>query len=325
MEEKFLEKKRILLDASAQFCRLLGDESSKERIITILDDFLKSSMNEKKIITLSVVYAQFLDILVKDIIWLRDLVKEHFLGQMKFTLSLNELKEPAGKADTPGLMAEERKNLRRRLVLLCDALESKYPCGKPVETKRVLRFLDSYARDLMLRDFFRVRVNGETYKIEEIHPEIDCTAEEPLQVECNLDEITPCLFGIFRDFSEDGGHHRCLSKDASVTNCKSESGRCIKVIDYLNRNSDFKKLVAEIKHHKQPFRKEFMDEKKQWINAMKALTDDCSNFNGDKCIECFFDMLIALQCPDDAFILTRNEGFQELKKVMGKPDFFSDF
>ena len=46
---------------------------------------------------------------------------------------------------------------------------------------------------------------------------------------------------------------------------------------------------------------------------------------GSKCYFYFFDMLTALQCPEDAYILSDDKDFDELGKVIGRPDLLLNF
>jgi hypothetical protein len=324
MDQNYLDKDGAFLDVTAQICRLLGDGDSRQSMKTVLKKFLKAAKG-KQLLTSSVVYAQFLDTLVKDIIRLRDLLKKHFLDRMEFKLSLKNLKAIAKEADFPELTEAGKLSLRKRLQLLCETLEAKYSDGTSVETKRVLRFLDSYARNLVYRDFLKVRIDGKPIAVKYVDPDIECTAQEPLQIYCNNKNDRRCVLGIYFDR---GIHSKCLSGKARVINCDLGEIKCPVISKFVKGNKRASKkfilLIDEAKKN-MGFDPEFREANEEWIDFLGDLTSNCSNLKGSECYDYFHDVLILLLCPDNAFILSRKKYFKDLGRAIKRPDILVDF
>jgi hypothetical protein len=325
MERNYLDKSSAFLDVTAQICRLLGDRDSKQRMMTVVEEFLQAG--GKKLLTSSVVYAQFLDTLVKDIIRLRDLVKKHFLDRMEFQLTLKDLQAIVKEADFPGLTEAGKSSLRKRLQLLGETLEAKYSSGTSVETKRVLRFLDSYARNLVFRDFLKMRIDGKIIAVKYVDPDIECTAQEPLQIDCNNKKDRNCVLGIYFDR---GIHSKCLSGKARVINCDLGEITCPVIGKFVNGNAKKKAtkkfiLLSDEAKKDLPFDQDFRETYEEWIEFLSELTSDCSNLTGSKCYEYFLDVLILILCPDNAFILSRKKSFEDLGRAINRPDILVDF
>jgi hypothetical protein len=324
VDQHYLDKNGAFLDVTAQICRLLGDEDSRQRMMTVLKKFLQAA-NGKQLLTSSVVYAQFLNTLVKDIIRLRDLVKKHFLDRMEFKLFLKDLKVIVKETDFPGLTEAGKSSLGKRLELLCETIEAKYSCGKSLETKRLIRFLDSYARNLVFRDFLKVRIDSTPIDVKYVAPDIDCTVQEPLQIDCSTKNGKHCVLGVY--FDRDG-HKKCLSGKARVINCDFGEIKCSVISKFVNGNKMASKkfvLLSDEAKKDMPFDPEFREANEEWIEFLSELTSDCSDLKGSECYDYFHDVLILILCPDNAFILSRKKYFEDLGRAIKRPDILVDF
>jgi hypothetical protein len=275
------------------------------------------------------VYAEFLSITVKDILVVRDLVKEKFLDNNKFRMRLAEISESLS------VHPKIRGKRAQRIFAVTAALNRKFQGLKSIETRRVIRFLDKKARVLAFRDFFLIRIDGQRIKIEENNPcylkEIGCLTKDPLQEDCNTKNGYECRHKIdVPDVKENGHGDKCLVTDAPITKCSENPGKYCRIEKFFNKsdikkNLDLLKIAVEGKKFSSEFRKK--SKNKKWLACFNEwdFTKGKFEFRRRSCWRPFFDMLMLLQCPDDAAILSNDPDFGELGKAIGKNNIWVSF
>jgi hypothetical protein len=330
--EKIHGKERLFLETTAQVYRLSGVMESRERVDKILRQYFETHSESNpgcKLITSTVVYAEFLSITVKDILVVRDLVKEKFLDKNIFRISLDEID------DSLSLYPKIRGKRAQRIFAVMAALNRKFRGFQSIETKRVIRFLDKKARKLAFKDFFEIRLGGEVIKIEENSPyylkEIGCLTKDPLQEDCNTKNGYECRHKIdVPNGNKDGHGDKCLVYDSPITKCRENPGRYCDINEFFNK-SDIKKNLELLKSSvnelkfSADFRKK--SKNKKWLEGFNAwdFTKGKFVFRGRNCWSPFFDMIMLLQCPDDAAILSNDPDFWELGKAIGRDDIWIPF
>lgn len=325
-------KERLFLETTAQVYRLSGVSESRERVDKILRQYFETHSENNpgcKLITSTVVYAEFLSITVKDILVVRDLVKEKFLDKNIFRINLDEID------DSLSVYPKIRGKRAQRIFAVMAALNRKFRGFKSIETKRVIRFLDKKARKLAFKDFFEIRLGGKVIKIEDNSPcylkEIGCLTKDPLQKDCNTKNGYKCRHKIdVPNGNKDGHGDKCLVTDSPITKCRENPGRYCDINEFFNK-SDIKKnlelLKSSVKGLKfsADFRKK--PKNRKWLKGFNAwdFTKGKFEFRGQNCWSPFFDMVMLLQCPDDAAILSNDPDFGELGKAIGRDDIWVPF
>jgi len=331
--EKNQEKKRLFLETTSQISRLSGIPEKEERVNKIIKKYVENhseSNQECKLITSTVVYAEFLNTAVMDILLVRDLVKEKFLDKNRFYLSLHEIDESLG-----GYHKIKGKRLQR-IFAVTAMLNRKFGGFQSIETRRVIRFLDTRARDLAFKDFFEIRIGGQKIKIEEDSPcylkEIGCLTKDPLQEGCGLKNNFECRHKIDVSYSIKNDHDdKCLVIGSPITKCREKPREYCDIEKFFNKsdvkkNLDLLKIVEKQGKISSKFRNK-SNKNKKWLECFKKwdFTKNEFEFRGQNCWRYFFDMLILLQCPDDAAILSIDRDFEELGKAIGRPDILVTF
>lgn len=323
--EKKQEKGRLFLETTSQVCRLSGVPEKEESVAKILKQYFENSAEsnrESKLITSTVVYAEFLSITVKDILLVRDMVKEKFLDNNRFDLSLHEIYEKlSGYPKIQG-------NRAKRIFAVTAALDKKFGTFKSIETRRVIRFLDKKARDLAFKEFFNIRIGRQRIKIEENSPcylkEIGCLAQYPLQEDCNMKNGYECRHNIDVPYIKKNGHgYKCLVTGSPITKCGENPVKYCDIDKFFNK-SDIKKKLELLKSSVNglKFSVDFNNKpkNKKWLECFKEwdFTKNKFKFRGQSCWRPFFDMIILLQCPGDAVILSIDKDFDELGKAIDR-------
>ncbi len=332
-EEKNQGKERVFLETTAQFYRLSGVPEKEERVNKILKQYAEnhSKSNRKcKLITSTLVYAEFLSIIVRDILLVRDLVKEKFLDDNKFYLSLHEI---AGSLS--GYHKTRGEQRAQRILTIIAALNLRFRGFKSIETRRVIRFLNKSARDMAFRDFFLIRIYGKRIKIEENSPcylkEIGCLTRDPLQEDCNTKNGNECRHKInVPNANKNGYGDKCLVEGSPITKCREKPRENCDIEKFFSKSDIVKNLqLLKIAVNEDNFSSKFMNKpkNKKWLECFKEwdFTKNEFKFRGQSCWSRFFDMIMLLQCPDDAAILSNDPDFGELGKAIGRNDIWVSF
>ena len=330
--EKKQGKKRLFLETTAQICRLSGVPGVEERVNKILKQYVENhskSNQECKLITSTVVYAQFLTTVVKDILLIRDLVKEEFLDKNRFDLSLHEIDKSLSVY--PKIQGKRAK----RIFAVTGMLNMEFIGFESIETRRVIRFLDTTARNLAFKDFFEIRIGGKRIKIEEDSPcylnEIGCLTRDPLQEECSMKNKGECRHKIDVPYFRNNDHDdKCLVIDSSITKCQGKPREYCDIEKFFRKKDVLKNLeLLKIAVNENNFSSKFRNKtkNKKWLACFKEwdFTKNEFEFRGQNCWRYFFDILIVLQCPDDAAILSNDPDFGELGKAIGRNDIWVSF
>lgn len=326
------EKRRLFLETTAQICRLSGVPQCEERVKKGIRQFFDNhseNNRENKLITSSVVYAEFLSTTVKDIVLVRDLVKEEFLDNNKFCIKLSEIHESL--SEYPKI----RGNRAQRIFAVTAMLDRKFRDFNSIETKRIIRFLDNTARNLAFTDFFHIKIDRKTIKIKKDNhsylKKIGCLKKNPLQKDCNAKNGNECRHKIDvingkKNFHDD----KCLVNKSKITKCQKKSSRYCYIERFFKKN-DIKKNIALLKTaaNGNSFSSKFRNKSKnkRWLECVEKwdFTKNEFEFRGRKCWSYFFDMLILLECPDDAAILSKDPDFGELGKAIGRNGIWVQF
>jgi hypothetical protein len=324
--EENQEKKRLFLEITAQVCRLSGVKEKKESVTKKMKQYFENSAESNwrdKLITSTVVYAEFLSTTVRDILLVRDLVKERFLDNNKYDLKLHEVGESL--SGYPKTWGDTRA---ARILIIIAALIRRFRGFESIETRRVIRFLDTTARNLAFNDFFLIRIDGQRIKIEENSPsylkEIGCLTKDPLQEDCNTKNGYECRHKIYvPDVKKNGHGDKCLVANSPITKCKEEPRENCNIERFfgkkgIKKNLELLKKAVEEKKFSLKFRNKRKN--KKWLACFKEwdFTKNEFAFRGQNCWRPFFDMIILLQCPADAAILSSDKDFDELGKAIGR-------
>jgi len=323
--EKNQGKERLFLETTAQVCRLSGVPEEEERVNKILKKYSENyseSNRECKLITSTVVYAEFLSITVKDILLVRDMVKEKFLDNNMFVLRLHEIDKSLYK------YPKIQGNRVKRIFAVTGMLDLEFIGFETIETKSVIRFLDTTARELAFKDFFNIRIGQQRIKIEEKSPcylkDIGCLTKDPLQEDCNMKNGYECRHNINVPHIKRNDHGaKCLVADSPITKCKEKTRKNCNIEKFLSKkgikkNLELLKIAVEGKEFSLRFRNKRKN--KNWLDGLKAwdFTKGRFVFSGQSCWSPFFDMIMLLQCPSDAVILSSDKDFDELGKAIGR-------
>lgn len=331
--EKSQGKECLFLETSAQICRLSGVPEKEESVIKILKQYFKNPPKSNRIcnpITSTVVYAEFLSTIVRDILRVRDRIKEKFLDNNKFDIKLHEIVESlSGYSKIRG---DSRSN---RILTIISALIRRFRVFESIDTRRVLRFLDVTARNMAFIDFFLIRIDGQRIRIEKNSPyyikEIGCLTKDPLQEDCKMKNGYECRHNINVPYVKSNGHgNKCLVADSPITKCRENPLQYCDIEKFFNK-SDIKKNLELLKIvvNKNDFSSKFRNKPKnrKWLECFKKwdFTKNKFEFRGQNCWRPFFDMIILLQCPKDAAILSNDPDFGELGKAIGRGNIWVSF
>lgn len=326
------EKKKLFLETTAQIGRLSGANEKRQRINKILIRTFKTDDSRNKFITSEIVYCEFLNTVVKDILIIRNLIFNEFLQKKQFILNLSEIDEQIADSNDFDIRIRAQ-----RLFKVTGAIKKRFPKSNEIETKRIITFLNSLARDLGVREFFDIRVNGRRAKIKTPSPnyltEIYCLNGFPFQECFQLDGNGKFLIEYYENLKNDNGDAIVISNKTVTTKCCKSPIEYCAFEEFFNKkevSERLKKLIAESKKQK-PFSSAFRkkEKNKKWIELIQNsnLDDYLKDFKyrGKECCHYFFDMIIALQCPDDAYILSNDKDFNELGKVIKRLDLVLNF
>ena len=330
--EKKQGKKRLFLETTAQVCRLSGVPEVEERVNKILEQYFENQSEgnrECKLLTSTVVYAEFLSTVVMDILLVRDMVKEIFLDNKRFVLRLHEIDKSIYR------YPKIPKNRAKRIFAVTGMLDMEFIGSETIETRSVIRFLDTTARELAFKDFFNIRIGLQRIKIKDNSPsylkEIGCLAQDPLQEDCNVKKGNECRHKINAPNDKKNGHgDKCLVTDAPITKCRENPGKYCKIEKFFNKSDikkdlDLLKIAVEGNKFSSRFRKK--PKNKKWLECFKKwdFYKGKFKFRKQSCWIPFFDMIMLLQCPDDAAILSNDPDFGELGKAIDRDDIWVPF
>lgn len=325
-------KEGLFLETSAQICRLSGVRKSEERVAKILKDYFSNPSESNlgcQLITSTVVYTEFLSTRIKDILLIRDMVKEEYLDKDRFELRLHEIDESLT------VYPKIRGNRAQRAFAVTAALKKKFGGYKKIETKRLVLFLDTIARDIAFRDFFEIRIEGKKVKIEQDGPcylkEIGCLTKDPLQEDCNVNNNYKCRYNLdFSNAHKNGHGDKCLVTDSPITQCQEDPKKYCFIEKFFNRrrvkeNLELLKTAAGEGKFSSAFRNK--SKNKKWLEYLQEVDFTKNDFaiRGQNCWRYFFDMLIFLQCLEYKGILSKDPDFGELGKAIGRNDIWVSF
>ena len=335
------EKKKLFLETTSQIARLLGLNKKRRKVHEIIGNVLNCDNDNNKLFTSEIVYCEFLNTLVKDVLIIRNLIFNEFLQKKIFILNLSEIDDHIFDSKDYNI-----KFRSKRLFGVTSALKRRFPKSDTIETKRVINFLNSFARDLAIRDFFNIRIDEKNrVKINKNSPnylnEISCLSELPFQEGFQMDNNGKYFLQNYQNLKDENGNNICISNETTTAKCDKNPIEDCGIEDFFKKegiSQKLKKLIDESKKglmdeskKQKPFSSKFRnkDKNKKWIELMQdSILDDFITefkYRGKECHRYFFDMLIALQCPEDARILSNDKDYDELGKVIGRSDLLLNF
>ncbi|UCH97786.1 MAG: hypothetical protein JSV88_13295, partial [Candidatus Aminicenantes bacterium] len=120
------------------------------------------------------------------------------------------------------------------------------------------------------------------------------------------------------------GHgDKCLVTDSPITKCKEKPRKKCNIENFFKESDiveNLKKLKRKVAGEK--ISSEFLKKpkNKKWLECFKKwdFTKNEFEYRGQSCWRPFFDMIMLLQCPGDAVILSSDKDFDELGKAIDR-------
>jgi hypothetical protein len=312
----------IFLETSAQIVRLSGTRSG-DKVNKIISDEIDKNSN---FITSTIVFREFLNTLIKDILYVRDLVRDEFLAKNIFIINLAEITEK---------ISERRLNssASKRIYLIIASLQRRFDSNSKVNVRKIIRFLNNNARNKVFYEFKQIANESEIIdcgdKRYKFLGQVKCLNDHPMQTECTLKNGKKCLclLDTNRNGSKPCGENGCLDLRKPTTKCfkrgkRVESCKINKLIE--KEENTLKDIIYAVKNNKIN-RKYISKEKNNKLEKVFLEVCDNGRINASKvmkisvCAWYLTDIFIFLQCKKIDAIISKDKDFEELSSVTGKP------
>ncbi len=321
---------RLVLDAYSQIARLSGVADLKQEVEQAVEQALQEDP-DLLLCSSQIVYREFLRHLVVPFLVVRDALIGRLYNRKVLSATWSEIEEALEDLKAPPVAGS-----LKTLPMVLRTLRERYP-KEPVPIRQAFRFLDSTARDLATRHFFRVQVKDDEIELartgEEFLNAAHCLSNNALRSrettksEClcqlsgepklcprtwtSITRTDPCL-----DVSE--SPLRCCSRDPEEM-CRLEA--------FLNEEAT---LVNRLTEHArtQGFSRRLQEKSGQLLVTLASLCrsegSELSAFKNEGCAKHFSEILILLECGAQARLVSYDETYDELARVLGWETFRID-
>jgi hypothetical protein len=314
---------RLVLDAFSHIARLSGVPELQQEVEQAVEQALQEDPG-LHLCSSQIVYREFLRHLVTPFLVVRDTLIERLYNR-KF-LSATWLQIEEALAD---LKARPLAGGHKALPMVLRTLRRRYP-QEPVPIRQAFRFLDSTARDLAHRHFFRLQVKGEEVELARTSGGFlnaaDCLSETALQSRETTGSRCLCQLSSEpklcpRTWPSTTRTDRCFDAAESPLRCCSRNpDEVCRIEAFLSEEAV---LVTRLAEHAKTkgFSRRLQEKSGPLLVACEAMCQseggDLAAYKNERCADQFSEVLILLECGAQARLVSYDETYDELAGALG--------